>query len=613
MRVLGLSSDYLRHDSSVCLVEDGKVIYACSEERFSRLKNDPRAPLGALEDMLERYDLTLDHIDAIAVGMPPFRFMAGMFDSGVKALFEALFPVARKNPKLFFKYSAERLSDGNGKRSGFEWLAREKIRYVSHYLAHGASAYRTSGFNEALCVTLDAAGADEQGHPFSGSVFLCRDGEMELLETVPRFASIGCFYNAVTQAVAFRPVGEDWKLMGLAAFGDPHKCYDEVAPLAPRFEGGKWIVNRYAIEAKLIDRPGLLRQTKLWRILSTLVDRYGDRDVAAAAQRVLEDHLVAYFEHRLARSNIGNLALAGGVFHNIKFCMRLRETFPEINAFVHPAAGDVGTAVGAALELYRRLTGEPACSPLKSMALGPEYNESEIIGDLTKLAAYVDWEKPSNIAQAVAREIVNKKVVGLFHGRSEWGPRALGQRSVLADPRDSEMRDRINSVLKNREWFMPFAPSILEEDGPRYLEGYYYAPFMTDAFKVTNEGKKDLPSAIHLDGTARPQIVRREVLPHYHGIISAFKELTGVGGVLNTSFNRHGLPIVNCPKDAINHLLWGCVDVLAIDRFLVKRKGEPIPFKKRLSLTVDEVIKKWEPFDERLMKIRENRKQSCPY
>jgi carbamoyltransferase len=174
------------------------------------------------------------------------------------------------------------------------------------------------------------------------------------------------------------------------------------------------------------------------------------------------------------------------------------------------------------------------------------------------------------------------------------------------------MRDHINTVLKDREWFMPFAPSILEEDGPRYLEGYFYSPFMTHAFAVTAEARRDLFSAVHLDGTARPQIVRRSVLPHYHAILTAFKERTGVGGVLNTSFNRHGLPIVNDPRDAVNHLLWGCVDALALGPFLVRRKGPPVPYKKRLPWSTDEIIKKWEPFDERLQRIRERRKNEGP-
>ncbi|MDY7039015.1 MAG: carbamoyltransferase C-terminal domain-containing protein, partial [Thermodesulfobacteriota bacterium] len=438
-------------------------------------------------------------------------------------------------------------------------------------------------------------------------VFICKNGEMHLLETVPRFTSIGCFYNAVTQAVAFRPVGEDWKLMGLAAMGDPHRCYSEIASLSPRFENGQWTVTRYTVEAKLIDRPKFLKQTELWKMLSRLVDRYGDCDVAAAAQKVFEDNLATFFEYLLRKSKTRNVVLAGGVFHNIKFCMRLKENFPEININVHPAAGDVGTAVGAALELYHQLTGEPACHTLETMALGPEYSDTEMLGELMKYAESVEWERPSDIVRIVGFELAKKKVIGLFHGRSEWGPRALGQRSVIADPSDKEMCDRINSTLKNREWFMPFAPSILEEDGPRYLKDYHYSPFMTNAFSVTEQGKKDLSSAIHLDYTARPQIVNKDTLPHYHAIISAFKDITGIGAVLNTSFNRHGLPIVNCPKDAVNHLIWGCVDVLNLGPFLVRRKSEAKPYKKRFSMTVDEMIKKWEPFDRRLLQIRKNR------
>lgn len=612
MRIIGLTADTIRHDSSVCLVEDGRVLFAGSEERFSGLKHDPRAPILALNHLLERFDLTLQDIDAFAVGMPAFRVMDGLLEAGPLNLATALVPVIFANRKRFLAYVRERRTDSRSRRFGFEWLPREKTTYLSHYLSHGASAYRTSGFAEALSINMDAAGSDEAGRPFSGSVFHCSGGEMSLAETISRYASIGCFYNAVTQAVGFRPVGEDWKLMGLAAFGDPERCRREMAPLAPRFADGRWVITPYTVEAKLIDRPLFLRQTRLWKRLSDLVDRHGDRDVAAAAQRIAEEVLLAYFRHLLGRYPVEHAVLAGGVFHNIKFCMRLAQAFPDLQIHVHPAAGDVGTAIGAALELYHRRTQEPTVYGMESMALGAQYGEDELLAALVRAGELVSWERPGDLAAAVAALLVGKKVVGLFHGRAEWGPRALGLRSVIADPRDVTMRDHINTVLKDREWFMPFAPSILEEDGPRYLKGYFYSPFMTHAFEVTEAGKQELFSAVHLDGTARPQIVRQSVLPHYHAIISAFKERTGVGGVLNTSFNRHGLPMVNDPEGAVNHLLWGCVDALALGPFLVRRRGQPVPYRKRLPWSTDEIIQKWEPFDERLQRIRERRRSEGP-
>lgn len=607
MRIIGLSGDYVRHDSSLCLVEDGVVRYACAEERFSRLKNDPRAPLGVLSDVLERYDLTLDDIDAFAVGMPPFRFTKGLLSGGAAALARTLAPVALASPRRFAGYFLERLSDGRAKRAGFEWLPREKVRYVSHYLSHGASAYRTSGYDAALCVTLDAAGSDYKGRPHSGAVFRCRDGRMDLLETIPRMSSLACFYNAVTQACAFRPVGEDWKLMGLSAFGDPEPCLERMRALAPRFENGRWQATPSTMEAKLIDRPAFLRRTRLWRELADMVDRHGDRDVAAAAQRVFEEHLLEYFDYLLASRDTDNVALAGGGFHNIKFLMRLQDRHPGLDIHVHPAAGDPGTAVGAALELHGQLSGRPAISPLQSMALGPEFSEADMLGELTRRGHEVAWERPGDSPAALAALLAGGEVAGLFQGRAEWGPRALGQRSVIADPRSREMQTRINSVLKNREWFMPFAPSVLEEDGPDYFENYVYSPYMTKAFRATDRARQVLAAAVHLDGTARPQIVRREVLPHYHAVISAFRELTGVGGVLNTSFNRHGLPVVNSPADALDHLSWGCVDVLALGPFLVRRTAPARPFRKRIAMTTDELIKKWTPFDARLQALRDRR------
>ena len=609
MNIIGLTSDRLHHDSSVCLVRDGKVVFACSEERYSRIKNDPRAPIIAITDVLERYDLTFEDIHFIAIGMPRFRTMKGMLSANLVTLFSILAPIAIRNPRHFFKYVNERILEFYIDNHGFEWLKSKKIHYICHYLSHASSAYRTSGFNEGLCFVLDAAGCDEAGVPLSGAIYKCQNGKMNCIETISRFTSIGCFYNAVTQALAFKTVGEDWKLMGLSAYGDPLKCYNEIKVLSPQFEGDLWVKTRYTIEAKLIDRPKFLRETLLWKKLMTLVDQYGDVDVAAAAQKIFEDQLLRFFSYYIEREKPNNIALAGGVFQNIKFNMRLKNKFPDLNIFIHPAAGDSGTSVGSALELYNRITDEPVCYEMNTIALGPEYSTAEMEGILTKYSDDIQYQRPTDLAVYIAKHLADQKVIGLFLGRSEWGPRALGQRSVIADPRDKKMRDFINSMLKNREWFMPFAPSILEEDAPLYLKNYFYSPFMTHAFEATDLAKKNLQAAIHVDGTTRPQIVRKKILPEYYSIISEFKKLTQVGAVLNTSFNHHGIPIVNSPEDAVKHLIWGCVDILVIGPFWVERKKIAKKYLPRIDFRCDQMIKKWEPFDKSLQNIFDKRKE----
>lgn len=610
MRIIGMSGDYIRHDSSICYVEDGKVKYACMEERFSGLKNDPRAPLLVLNDVLERFDLCQEDIDYFAVGLPPFNVFGELLDAGPKLLGETLGALALKAPLQFTRYCFDRKADGTPRRSGFEWLDQDRVRYISHYLAHAASAYRTSHFDKALCVTLDAAGADEKGNPYSGAVFTCENGQMKQVETISRFTSIACFYNAVTQACAFNSVGEDWKLMGLSAFGDHEPCLAEMKELTPKFHGGQWHPSRYSMEAKFIDRPLLFRNTSLWHRLSALVDRHGDRNVAAAAQRAFEDEMLAFFEHLLKQYPNTNIVMAGGAFHNIKFLMRFREQRPDLVLHTHPACGDPGTALGAAMELYSRLNGEPVMDPLDSMALGPDYSDNEMLAALTAYQDHVVWERPKDVPGEIAKLLSEGQVMGLFQGRSEWGPRALGQRSVIADPRNREMQVRINSRLKNREWFMPFAPSVLEESMHEYFDDCYYSPYMTTAFRVKEKGRSDLPAAVHLDMTARPQIVRQSVLPHYHAIIDGFRKITGVGAVLNTSFNRHGLPMVNSPEDAVKHLMWGCVDKLALGPFIASRKGDVVDYKKRMTLSTDVFIKKESPFDDRLQKVRTQRAEA---
>ena len=575
--------------------------------QFSRLKHDPRAPILALTHALERFDMTIDDVEAIALGMPPGQPLKGLLACGIVPLVKALTPVAAGLLGDVGRYAADRLRNQKFLAQGFEWLPRHKTTAIAHHLAHGASAYRTGPFDEALSISMDAAGTDSEGRFWSGAVYRCHSGEMELLEMVPRYASLGCFFNAVTQSVGFRPVGEDWKLMGLAAFGDPEVCYGEMANLAPRWAAGRWICNVHTVEAKMIDRPRFLRQTRLWQSLVRMIDRYGDRNVAAAAQKRVEDVTLAYVRSLVERTGCRNLALSGGFFHNIKVCMRLHTEISGVRTHVHPAAGDVGTALGAALELHHRRTGDSGRTPLSSMALGASFCEDEQEGELVRHRSLVSWERPADLAASVADLLAARQVVGVFEGRAEWGPRALGQRSVLADPSDPTMRDRINGGLKNREWFMPFAPSILEEAAERYLEDYHYAPFMTHAFRVTDKGRQDLSSAVHLDGTVRAQIVRKDVLPHYHGIISAFQQRTGIGGVLNTSFNRHGQPVVNSPLDAVRHLLWGCIDVLALGPFLVRRRAAPIPFRNRIDWTTDQIIGKWEDFTPHQLEIRRRR------
>jgi carbamoyltransferase len=272
------------------------------------------------------------------------------------------------------------------------------------------------------------------------------------------------------------------------------------------------------------------------------------------------------------RWEFSRLALAGGTFLNVKVNKLILERPYVDEIFIHPHASDGGTAIGAALELYHQKTGTFTPQRMIDSDLGVEFSDEEILAELGKFRNVVEWERlDGKLPDYVANALAGGKVVGWFQGREEWGPRALGRRSVLADPRNPETRDLINHKMKNREWFMPFAPSCMEDIGGAYFEDFCQSPFMTLAFDVVDGKESEISAAIHVDKTARVQSVRPDN-DLYYTVIKKFYQKTGVPVILNTSFNKHGLPIVHHPREAIEHLLWGCVHELAIGGYIVKLK-----------------------------------------
>lgn len=588
MRVLGLTHLHKGgfHDSAVALVENGKLIYAEAEERISRLKHDGSLPLKALERCLEVNSLCLGDIDYIAA-TPSFTslerrysfllgeeivdffsfFLWQLFHSPRKFTVEN-WARLRRQFQLKSKVNKEKLELSSGLV-----LDTKKIIRIGHHHGHAASAYRSSNFGRCLAVTLDAVGGNINGELICGSVYLCEQGEMILKEEVPVFNSIGFFYTIVTIALGFKAGDGEGKTMGLAAYGDRNKCYKELKLFAPSFRNGSWHRAKYWVDQLMqsADNENLL-DSRTASSLKKLIKKYSKKNIAAAAQRILEEEVLSYFRHLTKKYRIHKFAVAGGIFLNVKLNKLLMESDFVDDLFIYPFASDGGTAAGAALEVYHQVAGEETVYRLDSVALGSEFSDEEIETVLKEFGSRVCYEEIRDLPRFVARRLVEGKVVGWFQGRAEWGPRALGQRSVLADPRGIEMKDRVNNVLKRREWFMPFAPSILHEKAGDYLIALKESPFMILADDV-RPGKEDIPAAIHVDNTVRPQTVKKEILPLYHSVIKEFYKLTGVPAVLNTSFNRHGLPIVHSPKDAIEHLLWGCVDELFIGPFWVRKSG----------------------------------------
>jgi len=581
MNIIGLSDvNDLHHDNSAALVQDGHLVFAASEERFTRRKHDASFPINALKACLDYAGLRLSDIDYFAVGWPKTSFYPYLFTRKAGDVPRAVLSLLTANPVAFVRHSIWSLGDklvGRQLQNGLEKLGCDpsRVEYVSHHQAHAASAYHLSGFEDCLTVVVDTFGPDKDGTLVSGGAYLCRDGTTTRLAPIPAYTSVGSFYTAVTVALGFAFGDGEGKTMGLAAYGDPDICYEEMQEIAPHFEHGEWKASPGWLDLALALNRDLFLETPVGRRLTSMIERYSDRNVAAAVQRWLEEQMISYVSYLLERTKQPNLALAGGVFLNIKTNGRILRELPIENLFVHPHAGDGGTAVGAALELHYEKTGKWMPFRMRSAALGWEYSDEEIEQALAQFADEVAYERVSDISRTTGEKVAEGKVVGWFQGRSEWGPRALGSRSVVADPRSEATKERINNQMKRRDWFMPFAPSVLADKASEYFVGCEDSPFMLLGFEVARGKVERIPAVIHVDQTARPQTVDRETNPLYYDMIHRFYELTGVPLVLNTSFNRHGLPIVETPQDAIEHLTWGCVDELAIGPFIVQRRNGP--------------------------------------
>jgi len=564
------------HNSSVALIKDGRVVFGASEERFTRIKFDMNFPRQALQAALTFKGIALEDVDYFAVGYPPSAFYSDLFGRKFWDLPRSVLGLVGHNFWGMAKYLAPNFAKmykpavfQNGlKKMG---VPDDKIIFMDHHLSHAASAYRCSGFSDCLSISMDGFGPNGAGRNIAGQVYACSNGQMDLIEEIPLYAT-ALWYSAFTVCLGLKYMDGEGKTMGLAAYGDPAVCYDAVKDMVFRYDNDAWVGYPYWIDYIMVPRDSVLVNTASGRRIMKLIERHGKEHVAAAAQRLLEERILGFIQRMYEKRPFSKVALAGGTFLNVKVNKLIRELPFVQEVFVHPHAGDGGTAVGAALQLYHEKTGEPTIAAMTDANLGVEYTDEEILADLKQFSDQVQWQKlDGDLPQYVADALIAGKVVGWFQGREEWGPRALGRRSVLADPRDPETRDKINSRMKNRDWFMPFAPSCLEDKGGSHFKNFCPTPFMTLAFDVVEGKEGDIASAIHVDKTARVHSVRPDNAKYYE-TISHFFEKTGVPVILNTSFNRHGLPIVHRPKEAVEHLLWGCVHELAIGSFIVRKK-----------------------------------------
>lgn len=585
MNILGLSFDY--HDAAAALVCDGRIVAAAQEERFSRKKNDPSLPgiaaafclkrgrIGARDlDQVVFYEKTMKKfdriIDAARSGGPGG---AGYLDETLRSWMAAgKFDVP------------ERISSALG-------VPMDRISCVDHHQAHAASAFFCSPFERATIVTLDGVGEYE-----TTSVSVGDGARIEKCYSVQFPDSIGLFYSAFTAFLGFEVNEGEYKVMGMAGFGKPDYL-ERIRPLLELDPDGTFRVSRAHFEfgcpeempytSALLDLLGPARRPESpFKIASDGGVPGSDEslsrhfaDVAASVQRLTEDAIIHVVAHAVKRTGVANVCLAGGVALNSLANGRLERElgFP---LYVHPASGDAGGALGAALFHHHCVADKARMEPLQHAYLGLSHSMDDCKAALIEAGIdhFRQIDDENELLDQVAALIATGAVVGWFQGRFEWGPRALGARSILADPRRAEMQATVNEKIKFREPFRPFAPSILAHRADAFFElppgrqPLCPEDFMLSVSRVRAEKRSLVPAITHVDGTARPQLVRQETNPRYFGLLEAFERRTGIPLILNTSFNRRGEPIVASPRDALETFQWTGLDYLVLGNLLIPKE-----------------------------------------
>ena len=536
------------HDSTAVLVCDGRVVAGIEEERLSRAKHTNKLPVNAIQYCLRATGLSFDDIDRVAY------YVDERHADGIARTYVLQNPRTRA-----FSSGREFIIDLLNRHLNWD-LSPERFVFVEHHLAHATSAFAMAQYNEALVVTLDGV-----GDGLAGTVYVGEGCQLTRTFELQRADSLGLLYMAAIEFLGYR-FFDEYKVMGLAPYGDPtrfRRIFEQICVLQPE---GKFSVNSEML--RLLDALGAPR-------------RAGEpftqvhRDIAAALQESIERAVFHLLRHYKDQTRLGNLCLAGGVAHNSTLIGKLLSSRLFDSVFVQPAAHDAGCALGAALSVHRELVPDRPIEALSHLYWGTDLGTSKAV--LEKLLQWKDLieirpvQDPSTEA---ANLITDGKIIGWAQGRSEFGPRALGNRSILADPRREENKDLINEMVKNRESYRPFAPSVLEE----YADQFFEVPdgsspaYMTFTVPVREAMRPKLPAITHIDGTARIQTVSRNTNERYWRLIEAFRQRTGVPVVLNTSFNHNLEPIVDSVEDAITCLLTTGLTHLVIDNYLITKR-----------------------------------------
>jgi carbamoyltransferase len=567
--------DGVGHDSAAAILRDGELVAAAAEERFNRFKHstgaggNTLAPRQAAEFCIAQASASIDQVDHIAFYCD---FTPAVLQERIAAV-EPHLSAANKERiveayRLVYNgtVSNERIADQIGEVFG-ERAHNAKLHFVPHHLAHAASAFYSSGYAESGVLTIDGFGEK------SSSIFALAGAEgIRVLEETMLPGSLGVVYMMMTAFLGFKPLDGEYKVMGLASFGDPNTYAKQVEALLEQEPDGTCkttalLRDDFGIHIKNLFGPS--------RTFGGPITRR-EMDIAAALQKSFEDAMLRRVSYLKGKYGFDRICLAGGVALNVVMTGKLARSGMFKETYIFPASGDDGASVGAAQYVHHQVLGNPPTRrPVPTMSLGPCYGEDRIVQALRSYGGKVEFDRTDNIENVVADALVGGKVVGWFRGRMEFGPRALGNRSILADPRTAEMREVVNQRVKLREEFRPFAPAALAEAADAYFDmsGVGRSKFMEFVVPATALGREKTQAVVHFDGSARIQTVERADNESFWKLIEAFGRKTGVPVVLNTSFNVRGEPIVCTPEDAIRCFLSTSIDMLALENYVVTKKA----------------------------------------
>ncbi|MCF2505634.1 carbamoyltransferase [Dyadobacter sp. CY107] len=570
MYILGINAAF--HDTAAALVKDGKIIAAAEEERFTHIKHGKRPvpfstwelPFHAIDYCLKTAGITIKDVDRIAYSFDPDGVSeASVYEDDLLSSSDLLIQPDVYNgwDTLFLNYirkAPEQLRDGYShhlqKRLANAGSLTEKWEFVNHHVAHAASAFFPSPFTEAAVMTLDG-----RGEKATTGYFMGKGNSLEQLSTVDMPHSLGMLYEKITTYLGFLHSSDEYKVMALASYGKPVYLEDFRSVIHVQ-DNGQYTIDEF--DPQQWWGPGRTKEDPFEQL---------HHDIAHSLQKALEETVLKLANWLYKETKSENLCMAGGVALNCVMNAVIRDKGPFKNIWVQPAAGDAGTALGAAQWLDVQLNSQHNdryTAPMDHVYWGPDYTDDEI--EKFMIWAKMPYKRLYDVAKETAAILAEDKIIAWYQGRMEFGPRSLGSRSILASPIHPDMQARLNDI-KDREDFRPVAPVVLEEDAPEWFENADVSPFMLFVYPVKDDKADQIPAVRHTDGTARVQTINAQQHPLYYELISEFKKLTGVPVLVNTSFNTRGEPIVCSPRDAIECFWTSPFDALIINSFILEK------------------------------------------